>query len=215
MAIEYYIRSANCRKTSSTSCSNKPRRRAEQALERAELLKNICIIIPYVNLILTTSASESINQYSYPWTGHGLLWYLENMVLTVGRVKSTVQILTLLCTIAFKYETGLRKIGWIRNLKQGLIDHTELTKRGKKRCYGVAASFYFILLCLGCGFTLTARASMNTVFNISVVSSSCWSSALVIIWFDHQCPPNHWGWPSKEPISFVKLKKSFLTPPWS
>ena len=77
---------------------------------------------------------------------------LKNMVLTVWCVKSTVQILTLPVANCVQIPwngIGRKRLLNMRNLKQGLIDHTELTKE-EEGCYGVAASSILSLLCLMC-----------------------------------------------------------------
>ena len=49
----------------------------------------------------------------------------------------------------------------MRNLKQGLIDHTELTKRGR-RLLRSGSFFYFILLCLMCFLPQQPEPGMET-----------------------------------------------------
>ena len=49
----------------------------------------------------------------------------------------------------------------MRNLKQGLIDHTELTKRGR-RLLRSGSFFYFILLCLMCFLPQRPEPGMET-----------------------------------------------------
>ena len=49
----------------------------------------------------------------------------------------------------------------MRNLKQGLMDHTELTKRGR-RLLRSGSFFYFILLCLMCFLPQQPEPGMET-----------------------------------------------------